>query len=110
MSNRKRDVFDYLGEEAVDAQFSLAWEFLEAHGYKIPSALRNEPTERRMQSFMQKMKKKREELRHFAFQDRENGCILFGYVLYRRGREVARSRAIKFMAMEKEEDDGEQGD
>ncbi len=110
MSNRKMDVFDYLGDEAVDAQFALAWEFLEAQGYKIPSSLRENPTERRMQSFMQKMKERREALGYFAFQDREKGCILFGYVLYRRGRERARSRAIRFMAVKKEEQNGEQGD
>ena len=89
------DIFDVLSridEDAIPATDRLMWELLTANGYDVRK-LAEAPTERRVRAL----------LVDEAWIDRENGAILFRYVLLRRGREIAKSAAIKFVAAKKEE-------
>lgn len=99
------DIFDVLSridEDAIPATDRLMWELLTANGYDVRK-LAEAPTERRVRALLVEMRKRREHLEHEAWIDRENGAILFRYVLLRRGREIAKSAAIKFVAAKKEE-------
>lgn len=94
------DVFDLLGAEAAPMIDALGYEFLEAQGYETKKA-RKYSDER--EKLRKRLRKDRAELRYYTMIDRADGAILFWYAFFKKGRQVAVSKAIKFMRKEEEQ-------
>lgn len=94
------DVFDILGAEAAPMIDDLGYEFLEAQGYEAKKARRYSDARDKLRK---RLKKDRAELRYYTMVDREDGAILFWYAFFKKGRQVAVSKAIKFMRKEEQE-------
>ena len=97
-------VFDIVGKEAFSAIDELGYDFLEVCGYDVRKA-RKYPNER--EKLARRMRAAKEEMRYKTAVERESGAILFWYVLYRRGKEVAKSEAIRFEMREGKAREGE---
>lgn len=94
------DVFDILGAEAAPMIDDLGYEFLESQGYEAKKARRYSDARDKLRK---RLKKDRAELRYYTMVDREDGAILFWYAFFKKGRQVAVSKAIKFMRKEEQE-------
>ena len=94
------DVFDLLGAEAVPAIDELGYSFLAQQGYEVQKARKYLDERERLRK---RLRKDRAELRHYAKIDREDGAILFWYAFFKKGKQVAVSKAIKFMRKEEKQ-------
>lgn len=94
------DVFDILGAEAAPMIDDLGYQFLEAQGYEVQKARRYSDAREKLRK---RLRKDRAELRYYTMVDRDDGAILFWYAFFRKGKQVAVSKAIKFMRKEEEQ-------
>ena len=89
------DIFDMIGEEAMDRINALGLELLERNGYDTKGAL---DTHDRAREVKRLMRSRGDELRYSVLFNSESGSLLFFYELYSNGRLKERSRALRIVA------------
>ncbi len=93
------DVLNLLPQEAVAMVDEHGCQFLREQGYSVSGS--NKITTRAARIIREEMKQRSERLEYSGAVDKDTGCILFWFELYRNGERIARSKGIKFVPKKK---------